>query len=148
EHGSGNLGGTNTFRTLGKRAGIVVTLSDILKGTLAASLPLIFDSSLHVLFVGIFAVVGHMYPIFAGFRGGKAVATSGGILLAYAPALFLFMLIFFIFSLLTTKYVSLSSILTGIATFLYSLFTKDLPLIVVVFFLMVFVIYRHRANIK
>lgn len=148
EHGSGNLGGTNSFRTLGVKAGIAVTLADILKGTLAASLPLFFDSSLHMLLVGIFAVIGHMYPIFAGFRGGKAVATSGGILLAYAPYLFLFMLTFFLLSLLSSKYVSLSSILTAIATFIYALFTGDVALILVVFFLMVFVIYRHRANIK
>jgi acyl phosphate:glycerol-3-phosphate acyltransferase len=148
EHGSGNLGGTNTFRTLGVKAGIVVTLGDILKGTLAASLPLIFDVNLHMLLVGIFAVIGHMYPIFAGFRGGKAVATSGGILLAYAPLLFLFMLLFFIGSLLLTKYVSLSSILTAIATFIYALFTGDIALIIVVFCLMAFVIYRHRANIS
>lgn len=148
EHGSGNLGGTNTFRTLGVKAGVAVTLADILKGTLAASLPLIFDSNLHMLLVGIFAVIGHMYPIFAGFRGGKAVATSGGILLAYAPYLFLFALLFFIASLLISKYVSLSSILTGIATFIYALFSGDIALIIIVFCLMTFVIYRHRSNIS
>ncbi|MBM4763450.1 glycerol-3-phosphate 1-O-acyltransferase PlsY [Bacillus sp. B15-48] len=148
EHGSGNLGGTNSFRTLGVKAGVAVTLADILKGTLAASLPLLFNSDLHMLFVGLFAVVGHMFPIFAGFRGGKAVATSGGILLAYAPYLFLFMLIFFLISLLVTKYVSLSSILTAVATFLYASYTKDPILILVVALLAIFVIYRHRANIQ
>jgi glycerol-3-phosphate acyltransferase PlsY len=125
EHGSGNLGGTNTFRTLGVKAGIAVTLADILKGTLATSLPLFFASDLHMLIAGVFAVIGHMYPIFAGFRGGKAVATSGGILLAYAPFLFVFMLAFFLISLYITKYVSLSSILTAIATLTYALFTRD-----------------------
>ncbi|MBT2680848.1 glycerol-3-phosphate 1-O-acyltransferase PlsY [Bacillus sp. ISL-35] len=148
EHGSGNLGGTNTFRTLGVKAGMAVSIADVLKGTLAASLPLLLDADIHTLLVGIFAVIGHMYPIFAGFRGGKAVATSGGVLLAYAPVLFLFMLIFFFISLYITKYVSLSSILTGIAAFIYSLFTRDLPLILVVAVLATFVIYRHRANIK
>lgn len=147
EHGSGNLGGTNTFRTLGVKAGLAVSIADVLKGTLAASLPLIFNSEMHMLTVGVFAVIGHMYPVFAGFRGGKAVATSGGILLAYAPLLFLFMLIFFFISLYVTKYVSLSSILTAIATFIYALFTRDLALIVVVAVLASFVIYRHRANI-
>ncbi|MCM3121656.1 glycerol-3-phosphate 1-O-acyltransferase PlsY [Mesobacillus sp. AQ2] len=148
EHGSGNLGGTNTFRTLGVKAGMAVSIADVLKGTLAASLPLLLDAEIHTLLVGIFAVIGHMYPIFAGFRGGKAVATSGGVLLAYVPVLFLFMLIFFFISLYITKYVSLSSILTGIAAFIYSLFTRDLPLILVVAVLATFVIYRHRANIK
>lgn len=148
EHGSGNLGGTNTFRTLGVKAGMAVSIADVLKGTLAASLPLLLDAEIHTLLIGIFAVIGHMYPIFAGFRGGKAVATSGGVLLAYVPVLFLFMLIFFFISLYITKYVSLSSILTGIAAFIYSLFTRDLPLILVVAVLATFVIYRHRANIK
>ncbi|WP_210366854.1 glycerol-3-phosphate 1-O-acyltransferase PlsY [Bacillus sp. REN3] len=148
EHGSGNLGGTNTFRTLGIKAGLVVTIADVLKGTLAASLPALFpDSGLHMLIAGIFAVVGHMYPVFAGFRGGKAVATSGGILLAYAPMMFLFMLIFFFICLYITKYVSLSSILTAIATFIYALLTRDILLIAVVAVLASFVIYRHRANI-
>lgn len=148
EHGSGNLGGTNTFRTLGVKAGMVVSIADVLKGTLAASLPLMLDAGIHSLLVGIFAVIGHMYPIFAGFRGGKAVATSGGVLLAYVPVLFLFMLVFFFLSLYITKYVSLSSILAGIAAFIYSLFTQDLPLILVVAVLATFVIYRHRANIE
>jgi acyl phosphate:glycerol-3-phosphate acyltransferase len=148
EHGSGNLGGTNTFRTLGVKAGVTVTLADILKGTLAACLPLLFHSDLHMLLVGLLAVVGHMYPVFAGFRGGKAVATSGGILLAYAPYLFIFMLTFFLVSLFVTKYVSLSSILTAIATLIYALIIGDLALIIVVSLLAIFVIYRHRANIR
>src|SRR3954470_4067952 len=70
EHGSGNLGGTNTFRTLGVKAGLVVTVADILKGTLAAALPLLFHVEVSTLLAGIFAVIGHTYPIFAGFRGG------------------------------------------------------------------------------
>ncbi|MGV2938987.1 glycerol-3-phosphate 1-O-acyltransferase PlsY [Mesobacillus sp. LC4] len=149
EHGSGNLGGTNTFRTLGVKAGLIVSIADVLKGTLAASLPLLLNTDdLHMLLVGVFAVIGHMYPIFAGFRGGKAVATSGGVLLAYIPVLFIFMLLIFFISLYITKYVSLSSILTGIAAFIYSLFTQDLPLIMVVAVLASFVIYRHRANIE
>lgn len=147
EHGSGNLGGTNTFRTLGVKAGLAVSIADVLKGTLAAFLPIIFGADMPMLAVGVFAVIGHMYPVFAGFRGGKAVATSGGILLAYAPLLFLFMLLFFFISLYITKYVSLSSMLTAIATFIYALFTRDLPLIAVVAVLAVFVIYRHRTNI-
>ena len=90
QHGSGNLGGTNTFRTLGVKAGLAVTLADILKGTLAASLPVIFGmDDINPLLAGVFAVIGHTYPIFAGFRGGKAVATSGGVLLFCAPLMFL-----------------------------------------------------------
>src|SRR5690625_3016730 len=103
EHGSGNLGATNAFRVLGKKAGIIVTLSDILKGTIATLIPLIvgyyYDIEVSRLLVGVFAVLGHTYPIFAKFKGGKAVATSGGIILGVNPILFLAILITFIISL-------------------------------------------------
>ncbi|WP_264739146.1 glycerol-3-phosphate 1-O-acyltransferase PlsY [Cytobacillus firmus] len=148
EHGSGNLGGTNTFRTLGVKAGMIVTIADILKGTLAASLPFFFGSDMHHLVAGVFAVIGHMYPLFAGFRGGKAVATSGGVLLAYVPLMFLIILGVFFLSLYITKYVSLSSILAALASIIYALIIWDIPLIIVVSILGIFVIYRHRANIK
>jgi glycerol-3-phosphate acyltransferase PlsY len=153
EHGSGNLGGTNTFRTLGVKAGLAVTISDILKGTLAASLPVLFHLDVNPLLAGIFAVIGHMYPVFAGFRGGKAVATSGGVLLFYAPLMFLIVLIMFFISLYITKYVSLSSIIAGLSAITYTIVlgfvrTWDIPLIIVVFILAGFVVYRHRSNIK
>ncbi|APH05097.1 glycerol-3-phosphate 1-O-acyltransferase PlsY [Bacillus weihaiensis] len=149
EHGSGNLGGTNTFRTLGVKAGLIVTIADILKGTLAASLPLIFgNNELNPLIVGIFAVVGHTYPIFAKFKGGKAVATSGGLLLFVEPIMFLTMLAVFFLVLFLSKYVSLSSMLAGVYGIIYSLFTGNIGLIIVISLLTGFVIYRHRANIK
>ncbi|KSU89410.1 MULTISPECIES: glycerol-3-phosphate 1-O-acyltransferase PlsY [Priestia] len=147
EHGSGNLGGTNSFRTLGVKAGILVTLGDILKGTFAASLAVLFHSGLHPLFVGLFAVIGHTYPLFAKFKGGKAVATSAGVLLFYEPLLFLTLLACFFICLYITKYVSLSSMIAGIIAFIYTLFTGELILIIIVGFLAFFVIYRHRANL-
>jgi acyl phosphate:glycerol-3-phosphate acyltransferase len=100
-----------------------------------------------MLLAGIIAVVGHMFPIFAGFRGGKAVATSGGVLLGYAPLLFILLLIVFFIGLYISKYVSLSSMLAGLFAFIYTLFTGDIPLIIVVGLLTSFVIYRHRTNI-
>ncbi|MEH7355798.1 glycerol-3-phosphate 1-O-acyltransferase PlsY [Neobacillus drentensis] len=153
EHGSGNLGGTNTFRTLGVKAGLAVTLADILKGTLAASLPVLFSIDINPLLAGVVAVVGHTYPIFAGFRGGKAVATSGGVLMFCAPLLFLTVLLAFFISLYITKYVSLSSMIAGITAILFALISGfvrewDIPLLIVVFILASFVIYRHRANIS
>lgn len=148
QHGSGNLGGTNTFRVLGVKAGLTVTIADILKGTLASALPFFFHSEMHALIAGIFAVIGHTYPIFAGFKGGKAVATSGGVLLFYEPLMFLFLLIAFFLCLYITKYVSLSSMIAGLVAFIYSIITQDTPLIVVVAILFIFVVYRHRANIK
>lgn len=152
EHGSGNLGGTNTFRVLGKKAGMVVTLADILKGTLATALPFIFVSDLHPLIAGVLAVIGHMYPVFASFKGGKAVATSGGVLLCYEPMMFLCIVVIFFISLYITKYVSLSSMMAAAGAIVYSLIkvflTGDIPLFVVVLILASFVIYRHRANIQ
>ncbi|SHT39106.1 G3P acyltransferase [Mycobacteroides abscessus subsp. abscessus] len=150
EHGSGNLGGTNTFRTLGKKAGMIVTAADILKGTLASALPILFgvDGQIDPLIAGMIAVVGHMYPVFANFKGGKAVATSGGVLLACAPVMFLVMVVVFLLSLYITKFVSLSSIIASIVAVIYAVIAKEPLLIIVVSLLSLFVIYRHRANIK
>lgn len=155
EHGSGNLGATNTFRTLGVKAGIVVMVADILKGTLATGLADIFsyfqislEWSISPLIIGAVAAFGHMYPIFANFRGGKAVATSGGVILYYEPVLFIILILIFIITLYLSKYVSLSSMVAGVVAIIYSLFTRDIPLIVIVFLLSVFIFYRHRANIK
>ncbi|MBB5325659.1 glycerol-3-phosphate acyltransferase PlsY [Anoxybacillus tepidamans] len=149
EHGSGNLGGTNTFRVLGVKAGIVVTIGDILKGTLAASLPVLFAVDIHPLLAGIFAVIGHMYPVFARFRGGKAVATSGGVMLFYSPFLFFTLIAVFFLVLYFSKYVSLSSMLAGVYAIIYTIFvTDDIPLMIVVSVLTAFIFYRHRANIK
>lgn len=155
EHGSGNLGATNTFRTLGVKAGIVVMVVDILKGTLATGLADIFsyfqislEWSISPLIIGAVAAFGHMYPIFANFRGGKAVATSGGVILYYEPVLFIILILIFIITLYLSKYVSLSSMVAGVVAIIYSLFTRDIPLIVIVFLLSGFIFYRHRANIK
>ncbi|WP_223700023.1 glycerol-3-phosphate 1-O-acyltransferase PlsY [Sutcliffiella deserti] len=147
QHGSGNLGGTNTFRTLGVKAGLIVTICDILKGTLAASLSVIFASEIHPLLAGAVAVVGHVYPVFAKFRGGKAVATSGGVLLFVSPLLFVIMLFCFFLFLFLTKYVSLSSMLTAVVATTYSIVLGDLPLIIAVSLLSAFVIFKHRTNI-
>lgn len=155
EHGSGNLGATNTFRILGKKAGLIVTILDILKGTAAVllvTLPFAADSSIHPLVLGIIAVVGHMYPIFAGFRGGKAVATSAGVLLGYAWPLFIALVITFFISLKLTKMVSLTSIIVSIVALIYSsvywITTGNYALFILVAILATFIVYRHRENIK
>ncbi|WP_313892357.1 glycerol-3-phosphate 1-O-acyltransferase PlsY [Psychrobacillus sp.] len=156
EHGSGNLGATNTFRTLGKKAGLIVTVMDILKGTAATLLGLlsIFDSvNVHPLVLGMLAVVGHMYPIFARFKGGKAVATSAGIILGYNWPIFVLLVVGFLLVLKLTKIVSLTSMILSIVALVYSIiyyFTvdKDLPLIGIIVLLAMFIFYRHRSNIK
>lgn len=148
EHGSGNLGATNAFRVLGKRAGTIVVVADILKGTVATLIPLLFDADVYRLIIGIFAVIGHTYPIFARFKGGKAVATSGGIILGVSPLLFVIMILTFLSSLYITKYVSLSSMITGIVSIIATLILRDIGLIIIVTTLTLLVFYRHKDNIK
>ncbi|PEA53330.1 glycerol-3-phosphate acyltransferase [Bacillus pseudomycoides] len=147
EHGSGNLGGTNTFRTLGKKAGFIVTIADILKGTLATALPIMFGLNIHPLWFGLAAVVGHVYPIFAKFRGGKAVATSAGVLLCYAPLSFVILAAIFFTLLFTTRYVSLSSMITAVFAVIAAVINGDKIFIIAMCLLAGMVIYRHRANI-
>src|SRR5690625_837205 len=149
EHGSGNMGATNTFRVLGIKAGSIVTLADILKGTAATLLPFIlFDLELNRLIIGLFAVLGHTYPVFAKFKGGKAVATSGGIVLGVNPLLFVIMVLSFLITLYFSKYVSLSSMITGIVAIIASIIFKDIPLIIITSVLTIFVFLRHKDNIK
>lgn len=149
--GSGNLGATNTFRTLGAKAGIAVTVMDILKGTAATMIPLYIATDIHPLVFGVLAVIGHMFPIFAKFKGGKAVATSGGILLGYQWPLFLVAVAVLLIALKITKMVSLSSIILAVVavvyTVIYTFYSQDYPFLIVILILAGFIIYRHRANI-
>lgn len=122
EFGSGNSGATNTFRVLGKKAGIPVLVIDILKGTVAVLLAQFsqynYDSNPFVnieLGLGIAALVGHIFPVFAGFRGGKGVATILGVVICLTPITSLFVLVIFLSVLLSTRYVSLSSIFAGVS---------------------------------
>lgn len=152
EHGSGNLGATNTFRVLGKTAGFIVTLIDILKGTAATLLPVFTDTAIHPLILGVLAVIGHMFPLFAKFNGGKAVATSGGVILGYHWPIFVVVLLTFFIVLKLSKMVSFTSMSVAVIGFIYSLvyyiMTKDVYLLAVVIVMATFIFYRHRANIE
>ena len=148
EHGSGNMGATNTFRVLGLKAGAIVTAADILKGTLATLLPVLLNADVNCLIIGVFAVLGHTYPLFAKFRGGKAVATSAGIILGASPLLFGIMILTFFLSLYLSKYVSLSSIITGFIATITAAIMREHGLIIVLAALTAFVIFRHKDNIK
>ena len=149
EHGSGNLGGTNTFRVLGKKAGIAVTISDVLKGTLSVAIPFYFSPiEVNLLIIGVFSVIGHMYPLFAGFKGGKAVATSGGLVLGLSPLLFFIIFATFFVLLYITKYVSLSSIVTGFIAVITALVMSRFDLLILTSVLLAFIVYRHIPNIK
>lgn len=151
DFGSGNLGATNSFRVLGVKPGIVVTVMDILKGTVATLLPFFFqlDISHHFwLLTGVFAIIGHSFPIFARFKGGKAVATSAGVILAYAPWLFVAALLIFVISLKLSKFVSLSSMIAAASALIISIFSFDWILVGIIAAIAAFIIYRHIPNIK
>jgi acyl phosphate:glycerol-3-phosphate acyltransferase len=123
EHGSGNAGATNTFRVLGKKSGIIVMFADILKGVAATQLVLLHGAYIpeSVSFInfqvilGMAAVVGHVLPIWASFKGGKGIATLFGMIVAIHPMMAVCLVGVFVAILFSTKYVSLSSIVTAIA---------------------------------
>ena len=149
QHGSGNLGATNSFRILGKKAGSIVLLMDLLKGSI--SILLLKQMDLHgvsPLIIALFAVIGHTYPLFANFKGGKAVATFAGVILAYQPVLFLIGLGIFILTLAISKMVSFTSMLTISIGVLLSLYFQDMVLTSIALLADIFIIYRHRTNIQ
>jgi acyl phosphate:glycerol-3-phosphate acyltransferase len=123
EYGSGNMGATNTFRVLGSKFGTIVMVGDMLKGILAVALynllPYYLTNELDrtnlMIGLGLAAVIGHIYPIWAQFRGGKGVATLFGMLLAMQPDVAVSCVGVFLLVLFLTRYVSLSSILAGVA---------------------------------
>jgi glycerol-3-phosphate acyltransferase PlsY len=122
EHGSGNAGATNTIRVLGWKTGIPVLIIDLAKGWLGASLPALLnaapDGSPELtalkIFCGMASIIGHVFPVLAGFRGGKGVATTFGVLLALHPALTLTCAGIFLAVLLISGYVSLGSMVAGV----------------------------------
>lgn len=118
QHGSGNAGANNSLRTLGKTAGIIVLSFDFLKGFLAVFLTNYFFENTpewNLLFLGIVAVIGHIYPIFAQFRGGKGIATAMGVVVAVLPMAAIPCIVVFLLTVILTKYVSLGSLLGALA---------------------------------
>lgn len=148
QQGSGNTGSTNAFRILGKKAGSFVLTFDILKGTIPTVMAVLFlKDSIHPLFVGLFAILGHTFSLFIQFKGGKAVATTAGVLLGAYPLFMLPGIACFLIILYISRMVSLSSIVTAILLTLYSVTFNDALLITFSFVLTLFIIYRHRSNI-
>ncbi len=151
EFGSKNAGATNSLRVLGKKAGIIVLLIDILKGIgvilLAKTLGLQADDAF---LVGIAAVIGHLLPVFAGFRGGKGIATSFGIILALNPYGALLCIIVFLVIVYFTKYVSLGSLLGAFSFLIFNLFHNPTEKFFHFMCLGLFLIllFTHRENIQ
>ena len=156
QYGSGNTGATNSFRVLGRPAGFVVTFLDIFKGFITVFFPLWFpvhaDGIISTFFtngliVGLFAILGHVYPIYLKFNGGKAVATSAGVVLGVNPLLLLVLAIIFFGILKIFKYVSLSSIIAAICCVIGSVIIHDYILLGMSALVSIILIIRHRTNI-
>ncbi|NRG46978.1 glycerol-3-phosphate 1-O-acyltransferase PlsY [Bacillus sp. CRN 9] len=148
QHGSNNPGATNTLRVLGKRAAIVVLLIDSGKGALAAALPILLGTGHDPLAVGLIAVVGHCFPIFAGFRGGKAIATTAGVLIVANIWLFLIAYFTFVAVIYLTKYVYFGSLSVGVTLLIYALFKPANEHDFIFLLFLILLIFLHRSNIK
>lgn len=174
EHGSNSTGATNTTRVLGLKYGLITILGDCLKGIIIMAILLIFNLEQLYLFdndkinilplYGFFAVIGHIYPIYLNFKGGKAVATSFGIVLFLSPLMALIGALVFILIVIFTKYVSLGSILGAISIFIstmiFSVFNIKTIVLgsnnniipieypIIIGLLTLIIIVRHRENIK
>ena len=175
EHGSGNIGATNIFRILGPPTGIMVFLLDILKGYAPVAIgkvmielkfkfvtpPLIehadhhqFISTACVLFA-LSAVIGHNYTFWLGFKGGKGIATSAGVMLAFMPGVFAGSLIFWVLVFLLSRYVALASMVAAVSiplqVYIFSIIEDtphNIPKLVFGFFAAIMAIWRHRSNIS
>ncbi|NPD45007.1 glycerol-3-phosphate 1-O-acyltransferase PlsY [Lentimicrobium sp. L6] len=159
EHGSGNAGATNTIRVLGYYAGIPVLLFDMAKAwfpvwavvNLLVWHNLTFDLVYIQIGFGLAAVLGHVFPIYIGFKGGKGVATLAGMALGLFPLAFLFSLFTFVLVIAITRYVSLGSMLAAVVFPLVLIFISDqqsFPLIALGVFASIFIIFTHRVNLK
>ena len=162
EHGSKNAGGTNAFRVLGWKAGLFVAVVDILKGVLATLLiakirvdPLMLDYELVQIIAGTFAVIGHIWTVLAKFKGGKGVATGAGLIIALFPWASLICFIIFAALILTTRYVSLGSIIaTSSLPFVLltfdRMFGKSVSTSLLTFSILIsgLIIFTHRSNIR
>ncbi|MBC8156420.1 MAG: glycerol-3-phosphate 1-O-acyltransferase PlsY [Bacteroidetes bacterium] len=161
KHGSGNAGATNTFRVLGKRAGTIVLLVDVLKGYTATVLATILEY-VHImptedvltwkLVFGLVAVIGHLYPVFADFRGGKGVATLLGMILAIHPEMAVVCIVIFVLVVFASQYVSLGSLLAALAfpvLLLLQIFgERESPLLIIFgFVIFLIVALTHQKNI-
>jgi len=164
QHGSGNAGATNVFRVLGWRAGLVVLIIDMFKGFLAAGLlirlfPQLWSDTDYRIYwqimAGLIAILGHIWTIFAGFRGGKGVGTAAGVILGLQPFPVLICLIVFIVIVARTRYVSLGSITSAILLPFILLGNKFLlhlevpvAMLILSVLLALLIVFTHRQNIS
>lgn len=150
DFGSGNIGFTNVLRVVGKGPAAIVLVGDALKGSLGVVLGYYLGGASYSYAVlgGLAAMLGHTYPVYFGFKGGKGVATGLGVIIALAPDVTLIALIIFLITVFFSRYVSLGSILAALSVpiFLY-FFKKPFPVFLFGVLGAAFVIYNHKANI-
>lgn len=151
DSGSGNIGATNVHRVAGRKLGVITLIGDLLKG----ALPVIYAIFMlempneQVAMVAVATFLGHLYPIYIGFKGGKGVATACGIYLTLAPLTAAIGLTIFALVLWRSRYVSLASICAAISILLINYgIERDIPLLLASLFLSGMVVFRHRENIK
>jgi len=148
--GSGNIGATNVYRTAGRKLGVITLIGDCLKGVIPLLIAIrIFDlQGTDLALVGLAAFIGHCYPVYLGFKGGKGVATALGVFLVLSPQSILCAVAVFALVLWRWRYISLASISAAAAIpFLVLLFERALPLFLATLVIAGIVIWRHRANI-
>ena len=154
KEGSGNTGATNILRTCGGKAAIITLFVDVLKGAIPVIYGLIhFKYPPMIIGGGALAIIGHIYPVWLKFKGGKGVATFAGVFLAYMSAsdgIFIFpaFAVFFIFFLIYTGYVSLSSLAGVTSAFFAVLFTNIAEASIIVLLISIIILIRHKENIK
>lgn len=157
EHGSGNAGATNTLRVLGNKAGFIVLFIDLLKGFVATSLAYFsgFELGSQTFFnfqmaLGVTAVLGHVWPIFAGFKGGKGIATLLGMAIALNYQIAIVCIVAFVSIVWLTKYISVGSMSAAILAAILSFFFYTDNIVANCFFfaIAIMVVYTHRANVK
>lgn len=149
KHGSGNAGATNVLRIVGKKAALFALIGDVLKGVVPAIIGNIILGMDGAVLCAIFAVIGHCYPVTIGFKGGKGVATAGGMIIGTNPLVALFLFTYMFIVIRVTKFVSLASITAAIIYPIIFWFLYDSTIVRVgSIFLGLLIIYKHRANIK
>ncbi len=157
QFGSHNVGATNAIRVLGVKIGIITLLIDIAKGFFAIQIGKMIiqnPNNLMIISLGFAAILGHIFTVFLNFKGGKGVATSAGVLIALAPIPFLIALLTFVIIVWITKYVSLGSILAGLVLLIVEIIINirnsflDLEFLIFFFVIVMFIIIRHKKNIK
>ncbi|OGO89899.1 MAG: acyl-phosphate glycerol 3-phosphate acyltransferase [Coxiella sp. RIFCSPHIGHO2_12_FULL_42_15] len=147
--GSGNAGATNMLRTSGTKAGIMVLIGDVLKGIIAIVIGYLFHvKGFGLGLVGLAAVIGHIFPLFFKFKGGKGVATAAGALLAISFWTFIFVLISWGIVLFITRFVSLASIIAGLAAPIYLLIGGNYVFFVPFALVSALIIWKHSSNIQ